>query len=203
MRISSDFLVIGSGLSGLIFALKASEYGSVALLSKNEVTEGATLYAQGGIAAVLVTLEFIRLVISKRINLWVTSLVSVLMREREISQPWTSTYVVIAGLLVVWLFEKEVAALSLCFLAVGDPAAGIIGERFGRCRFWGKSLEGAAVCFISCLIIGLILVTTVFTISIPVVLAGSFCAAVVEFLPLRLNDNFTIPVAVSIVMTVI
>ncbi|MGC9779119.1 MAG: L-aspartate oxidase [Candidatus Heimdallarchaeota archaeon] len=53
MRISTDFLVIGSGLSGLIFALKASEYGTVSLLSKDEITEGATFYAQGGIAAVL------------------------------------------------------------------------------------------------------------------------------------------------------
>ncbi len=52
MRINTDFLVIGSGISGLVFAIKASEFGSVALLSKEKITEGATLYAQGGISAV-------------------------------------------------------------------------------------------------------------------------------------------------------
>jgi len=52
MRVSSDFLVIGSGISGLIFALKAAKYGSVSLLSKDKITEGSTYYAQGGIAAV-------------------------------------------------------------------------------------------------------------------------------------------------------
>ncbi|TFF85182.1 L-aspartate oxidase [Candidatus Heimdallarchaeota archaeon] len=52
MRITSDFLVIGSGISGLSFALKVSQYGSVALLSKKDIFEGSTVYAQGGIAAV-------------------------------------------------------------------------------------------------------------------------------------------------------
>lgn len=52
MKIPSDFLVIGSGISGLSFALKAAQFGTVSLLSKDEVNEGATKYAQGGIAAV-------------------------------------------------------------------------------------------------------------------------------------------------------
>ncbi|MHA1556986.1 MAG: L-aspartate oxidase [Candidatus Heimdallarchaeota archaeon] len=52
MKISSDFLVIGSGISGLSFALKAAKYGTVSLLSKDKINEGSTLYAQGGIATV-------------------------------------------------------------------------------------------------------------------------------------------------------
>merc|ERR1712096_546146 len=47
------FLVIGSGIAGLTFALKASQFGSVAIVSKNELDESATLYAQGGIASVM------------------------------------------------------------------------------------------------------------------------------------------------------
>ncbi len=48
-----DFLVLGSGLAGLAFALKAKTIGKVAVLSKTKLTEGNTWRAQGGIAAVL------------------------------------------------------------------------------------------------------------------------------------------------------
>ncbi len=47
-----DFLVIGSGLAGISFAIKASQYGKVALISKSTLDDTNTSYAQGGIAAV-------------------------------------------------------------------------------------------------------------------------------------------------------
>ena len=53
MAIEKDFLIIGSGIAGLTFALKASQFGSVAIVTKDELDESATLYAQGGIASVM------------------------------------------------------------------------------------------------------------------------------------------------------
>src|SRR5437660_965572 len=53
MRYSSDYLVLGGGIAGLSFALQASQTGSVVILTKRNRTESNTMYAQGGIAAVL------------------------------------------------------------------------------------------------------------------------------------------------------
>lgn len=53
MNHQTDFLIIGSGISGLSFALKAAELGRVALVTKKQTIDSATNLAQGGIAAVL------------------------------------------------------------------------------------------------------------------------------------------------------
>jgi L-aspartate oxidase len=53
MQYASDFLVIGSGLAGLGYALKVARHGTVNVVTKRSIMETSTRQAQGGIAAVL------------------------------------------------------------------------------------------------------------------------------------------------------
>ena len=57
--IKSDYLVIGSGVAGLGFALKVADHGKVNIISKSKAGESNTSYAQGGIASVTKTSDSI------------------------------------------------------------------------------------------------------------------------------------------------
>jgi L-aspartate oxidase len=48
-----DFLVVGSGIAGLSFALKAANHGKVLIVTKSNEDESNTKYAQGGVAVVV------------------------------------------------------------------------------------------------------------------------------------------------------
>ena len=56
-QIKTDFLIIGSGVAGLTFALKVAEFGTVALVTKKGVMDSSTKMAQGGIASVFDNLD--------------------------------------------------------------------------------------------------------------------------------------------------
>jgi L-aspartate oxidase len=57
MDLRTDFLVIGSGVAGLSFALKAASLGKVLIITKKTKEESNTKYAQGGIAAVVSNMD--------------------------------------------------------------------------------------------------------------------------------------------------
>ncbi|HBW85021.1 MAG TPA: L-aspartate oxidase [Gammaproteobacteria bacterium] len=52
-KLETDLVVVGSGAAGLTLALRTADFARVTVLSKGDLQEGATYYAQGGIAAVL------------------------------------------------------------------------------------------------------------------------------------------------------
>lgn len=53
MKIECDYLVLGSGVAGLTLALEAASHGRVAVITKRQLSDSNTAWAQGGIAAVI------------------------------------------------------------------------------------------------------------------------------------------------------
>jgi L-aspartate oxidase len=80
-----DFLVIGTGIAGLSYAVKASRFGSVAVVTKKERAESNTNYAQGGVAAVMSKVDSFDLHVRDTLNTGVglchEDAVNILVRE--------------------------------------------------------------------------------------------------------------------------
>ncbi|MBV9733127.1 MAG: FAD-dependent oxidoreductase, partial [Verrucomicrobia bacterium] len=47
-----DFVIVGSGIAGLSLALRVAKFGTVAMVTKRNVADSNTAWAQGGVAAV-------------------------------------------------------------------------------------------------------------------------------------------------------
>lgn len=115
-----------------------------------------------------------------------------LLREKEASTLTGTAYFSMAAVIVFMLCDKSIAVVALTFVAVGDPIAGMVGERWGKARMRGKSLVGSGACLLSCLVAGAIL-SAITDVALPLVVVGALCATLMEFLSLRINDNLTVP----------
>lgn len=105
------------------------------------------------------------------------------------------TWFLISCTACVILFDERVAATALLFVVIGDAAAAIVGKGWGTPRWWGKSLEGALACFVSCAVVGVVLLE-----SWPATLAGSAVAAVIELVPIPVDDNLRVPICSAAAM---
>ncbi len=86
-----------------------------------------------------------------RVNRRFLALFAPLLREKEASTLTGTAYFSMAAVIVFLLCDRSIAAVALTFVAVGDPVAGMVGERWGRGRMRGKSLVGSGACLLSCL----------------------------------------------------
>ncbi|HUL44069.1 MAG TPA: SEC59/DGK1/VTE5 family protein [Bacteroidota bacterium] len=109
-----------------------------------------------------------------------------------------ATYVLIAASLCILVFPKIIAVTAFLILIVSDMTSALVGKRFGRHRFFGKSLEGSVAFFLSAAVVILVTpkisyVTGEYVIGVTAAALG----ALVEALPLGIDDNITIPLLVG------
>ena len=152
--------------------------------------------------AVVMIVEALRLLVPSSNRPFMRS-VEVLLKVDEVSRPTGATYVVVGTLVAVLLFDIRVAALALLFLAFGDPAAALVGRRFGRTKIWSKSLEGTLAFFITSVVVGAVVVAVGGFDPLWVMPIGAAVAAIVELFPLSVDDNLTIPIVSGGAMTLL
>jgi dolichol kinase len=118
------------------------------------------------------------------------------LREEEKPTLMGSTYFLFSTILTILLFPKSIAIASLLILIVADTAAALVGRGIGRISIFGKTLEGSLAFFFSSLLIVWIYPNlNRFSGSL-----AALGATVIEILPIKVNDNLTIPLVAGAIM---
>lgn len=117
-----------------------------------------------------------------------------LASPREASKIASSTWYVVGVFAVHLLFPGPYLVPAILVLALADPAASVVGRLWGRRRLGRGTLEGSAVFY---------LVAT--AVLVPFVGVGhalwvGLVVAVCEVLPLPVDDNVVIPVALAVTL---
>ncbi len=154
------------------------------------------VYFCGTIACIMYLLDQVRIAYPERIKKFERFSKYLLRAEEQLKESAAVPYIM-ANLLTIITFPKVIAISAIYTLAFADPLSAIIGIRFGKHRIVKhKSLEGSFAFF----------VTAFFAISIVFTLHGiygwqkwttafgvAFLASCFEMIPLKLDDNLTIP----------
>lgn len=117
----------------------------------------------------------------------------------------SSTWYMTALLGLALFAPLRAAELGVVVLGLGDPAAGFIGRRIGRTKIRkNRSLEGTLGFFAVGMAAAFVLLLAFYPLPLASMLAiaavASIAGAVIELATIRLDDNFTIPVTVALVV---
>ncbi len=133
-----------------------------------------------------------------RVRRFFTQFFRDLIRTHEHKQLLGSTYLLIASVITIEIFSEPIAVSALGALILGDTAAALVGKTLGRKRFFGKSLEGSAACFI----VSFLFAWGVVGVDAQTAAIGMLAATLFELLPIPLDDNFRIPLSAGFVMKI-
>jgi dolichol kinase len=144
---------------------------------------GAVLLAQA-------TIDVIRLT-RPSLNRLFFKVFSHLVSPREASGVASSTWYTLGILLALALFPRAMALGGILVLALADPAASYLGQRWGKRKVGAGTVEGSAL--FALLAFG----TLCFFAPWPQALGAALLTTVIEGLPWPVDDNLSVPLAAA------
>jgi dolichol kinase len=142
---------------------------------------------------------------SRTVSRWFYNWFGWLLRRHEqdeaVKRLSGATNVLISACFCVLVFPKIITVNAFAILIVSDTTSALIGRRFGKRRFFRKSLEGSIAFFVSALIVVLI-APKIERLPMEYLAAviASAVGAFVEAASTTIDDNITIPISIGITM---
>jgi len=109
-----------------------------------------------------------------------------------------ATYVLLSAVLCLWIFPKVIFITAFAILIVSDTSAALIGRKFGRHPFFGKTLEGSLAFLVSALLVVLFSPKIEYLpLEYMIGATAALVGAIVESASIGVDDNLSIPISVG------
>jgi glycerol-3-phosphate acyltransferase PlsY len=155
--------------------------------------------------AIFLTVDILRLRLNPFKNIFIIFFGSHL-RRKELTGLTGGSYLMLASLVCMLLFGSSSAGrgvfiAAISFLVLGDTVAALVGLSIGRIRVFHKTVEGMLAGLLVCIGVAW-LVSRLPGLDLPlgIGILGAVSAAIVEALPIEVNDNVVIPLLSGAVM---
>jgi dolichol kinase len=171
------------------------------------LTHNQAVYILGSMACLLYVFEQIRISYPELSTKFVFFIKLIIRAEERLKESAMVPYA-FSLLLTIITFPKPIAVTAIYVLAIADPLSAIVGIKFGKNKIAGhKSLEGSAAFFVATFLITFSvfsieyygLMGEIFFLS----LFLAFFVSLFELIPLKLDDNLTIPLTTAVLGWVI
>ena len=121
-----------------------------------------------------------------------------IMRGYELERLSSASWFIFTALITIGLFPKLAASIGFICLAFGDPLASWAGVRWGKTKLpGGKTLEGSLTLFVTCTVVVTLFLlglnTAAPATAVMIAITAAAMAAVAEWLPVDVDDNFVMP----------
>lgn len=142
---------------------------------------------------------------SHKFNGFISNLIGSIMRdeERNTNSFAGATHLFISSTLTIAFFNKEIAIFSLLVLVISDSLAALVGRKLGWIKIYDKSLIGSLSFAASSVMIYYYVVYFYnFSLSFTQSMIAIFIGTIAELFAkkMHLDDNFAIPLAISIIL---
>jgi diacylglycerol kinase (CTP) len=151
------------------------------------------MYMLVSLAAIWLLVDLFRMQVARFGDLF-NSYFAPFLRDYEKSRLTGASFLLVGSLVSFLVFENQIAALSVSFLAVGDPLAHLVRDRLNRSNTVVRFLAETLACLAGCVVVGLLLVHYGNLSVNPIYMfAAAVVGAIVQGLSLPIDDNLTMP----------
>lgn len=171
---------------------------TIATLYWLSFTHAQAIHTLGTFACLLYMMEQVRINYPELSQKLLPIMKFVMRAEEQLKESAMVPYA-FAVLLTIITFPKPLALIAIYTLAISDPLSAIIGIKYGKRRIVPhKSIEGSLAFLISSFAISLfVLSATIGGFSMTVLIVSAVLSlgiSILEMLPIKLDDNLTIPI---------